>query len=147
MRRKLWIATALAAAFLLNGCGGGAFFYDEPVETYYLQSYDDVTGRYEGVANVYYECGRDIVNYTDSRGAFNLYEGDTCTFYDLDDTVSYEYDRLYISTTPTGSHSAGEIPYDCASGWSGVTNANSMFIFDPDYFNNVSDGDICRLYL
>jgi len=48
MRRKLWIATALAAAFLLNGCGGRAFFYDEPVETYCLQSYDDVTGRYEG---------------------------------------------------------------------------------------------------
>jgi hypothetical protein len=147
MRKRLWLLSLLAVPFVLGGCGGGAYFYDEPVETYYLQSYDDVSGRFEGVANVYYECGRDIVGYTDTRGAFDLYDGDTCTFYDLDDTVSYEYDRLYISATASGSVAVGDVPYDCASGWSGVTDTDGMFIFDPAYVNSISDGDICSLYL
>ncbi len=148
MKKMIAIVGAVTALFFLNGCGGGVIsYYDEPEITYYLQSYDDVTGRYEGVADVYYECGRDIVGYTDSRGAFSLYDGDSCRFYGLNDTVSYEYDRLYISATPSGSYAVGDVPYDCASGWSGITDTNGMFIFDPAYLNSVSNGDICTLYL
>ena len=147
MKRRLWIqAVVFLSLFALNGCGSSENYFDEREVTYYLQTYDDTVGVYEGVADIYYECGRDIVGYTDSRGAFTFREDDKCTFYDLDDTVSYEYDRLYISASSNGSYAVGDLAYECASGWEGITDTEGMFIFDPDYFNSVSDGDICSLY-
>ena len=145
MKKRIGLVIAAAALLMLSGCGSAVVTYGEPEMTYYLQSYDDRTGEYEGVADVYYECGRDIVGYTEPSGAFSFDMGDACTFYDLDDTVSYEYDRLYISRTVSGRIAVGEYDYACDSGWHGVADRNGKFIFDPDYAGG--DGDICTLEL
>ena len=146
----LWMVV-LAAVIGLSGCGSDTGdVYDHQADArrvYFLQTYDDVTGRYEGVEGVYYECGRDIVGYTDALGAFSFVDGDQCTFYDLDDRRSYEYDRLYLGSRSDGSYAVGDVPYSCASGWSGTTDTKGMFVFDPDYQDSRSDGDICRLSL
>ncbi len=145
--RKIVLALITSVLLLiLNGCGG-ILFFDESMETYYLQSYDSDHDRYEGVQNLYYECGDDTVGYTNAQGAFHFYEGDSCFFYDLDETVSYAYGRLYISDTPSGSVAVGEVVYRCASGWHGVTNEEGLILFDPDYVDSESDGDRCQLYL
>jgi len=149
MRKNIiWFTAAIAVMFALGGCGSDTVsIVDDSKEVFYLQSYDDATDRFDGVANVYYECGDDIVGYTDAQGAFVFYNGEACTFYDLDDTVSYEHNRLYLSATASGSKAVANVTYRCASGWHGITDAEGRFIFDPNYYSNVSDGDMCKLYL
>ena len=127
----------------LSGCGGGSGDYYAPTVTYYLQTTPDGLN-YEGVEGVYYECGPDIVGRTDGYGAFTMIEGDYCTLYDLDDTLSYEYDVLYIGLDAGGDIAVGDIRYDCDSGISDWTDIDGGFIFDPSYINNLYVGDICE---
>ena len=131
----------------LSGCGGGSSNPSQAQSsadtTFYLQTYDDGVGRYEGVEDLYYECGDAHVGYTGANGLFRFKEGEECRFYDLNRRRSYEFDRLYISGTPDGSYAVSEVPYRCASGWNGVSDTRGMFIFDPDYQSSKSDGDLC----
>ena len=145
MKKMLMLITSVVAVIGLSGCGGGGDYYDDaPRVTYYLQTYDDVSQDYVGVSDVYYECGPDIVNYTDRNGAFTMIEGDTCTFYDLDDSLSFEYGTLYISPDVGGIYGLGDINYYCDSGISDITDPDGMFIFDPTYISRASDGDVCE---
>lgn len=146
MKKLMGLVLAVLASFVLSGCGESNRYYDDyyiPEVTYFLQTYDVEYDEYVGVGGVYYECGPDIVGYTDGNGAFTMIEGDFCTFYDLDYTLSYEYDMLYIGATAYGDVAVGDIGYGCESGWNGITDMDGMFIFDPDYINQVRDGDIC----
>jgi hypothetical protein len=148
MKKLMMACASIAAVFALSGCGGGNGYYDEL--TYYLQTYDEYTDRYEGVSGVYYECGYDYnspdpdyTGYTGLSGAFTMIEGDYCTFYDLDDTLSYEYDLLYIGTSRDGRYTVDRTRYDCDSGLGGYTDEYGSFLFDPTYISNYSDGDVC----
>ena len=141
MKKLMGLLLAGLAVFVLNGCGDG---YNDYEVTYHLQTYNADTENYEGVEGVYYECGPDIVGHTDRNGAFTMIEGDYCTFYDLDDTLSYEYDTLYIGLDVWGDIAVGDIRYDCDSGIYGITDELGMFIFDPDHINNITTGDICE---
>ena len=135
------------AALVLSGCGGGGSGdYYAPEVTYYLQTYNAITDTYEGVNDVYYECGPDIVGYTGDDGvpgSFAMIEGDYCTFYDLDVAVSYEYGLLYIGADRWGTYSVSDVPYDCDSGISDYTDELGTFVFDPTYISLISDGDVC----
>jgi len=72
-----------------------------------------------------------------------MIEGDYCTLYDLDYTLSYEYDLLYIGLDRWGDIAVGDIRYDCDSGISDYTDELGTFVFDPEYIGSVSDGDVC----
>ena len=139
MKKLMGLLLAGVAVLALSGCGGGDDYY----LTYHLQTYNADTDTYEGVEGVYYECGPDIVGYTNRNGAFTMIEGDYCTFYDLDDTLSLEYDWLYIGLDAGGDVAVGDIRYDCDSGEYGVTDDLGMFVFDPEYISQISDGDVC----
>ena len=127
----------------LSGCGGGDDYY-VPEVTYHLQTYNALSDTYEGVEGVYYECGPDIVGYTDRNGAFTMLEGDYCTLFDLDDTLSYEYGLLYVGLDSGGDIAVSDIRYDCDSGISDWTDIDGGFIFDPEYINDLNVGDICE---
>ena len=75
-----------------GGGGGGGYVPDPPPPplelTYYLQTYDDYADIYIGVPGVEYQCGPDIVGVTGPNGAFDLIEGDWCTFYGLNETLA-----------------------------------------------------------
>lgn len=142
MKKLIGLFFAGVAVFVLSGCGGSDDYY-APTVTYHLQTYDAYRDTYEGVEDVYYECGPDIVGYTDRDGAFTMIEGDYCTFYDLDGTLSYEYDILYIGLDRGGDIAVGDIRYDCDSGIRGITDELGSFVFDPAYISNISYGDVC----
>lgn len=142
MKKSLGILVSAAAVLALNGCGVSDYL---DTETFYLQTYDEMTDTYVGVEDVYYECGPDIVGYTRRDGAFTFVEGDTCTFYDLDDTLSYEYDILYIGGNAAGTTGIADVRYDCDSGVSNWTDDLGAFDFDPTYMSQYSDGDVCAL--
>ena len=139
MKKLMGLVLAGLAVFALSGCDD----YYAPEVTYHLQTYNADTENYEGVEGVYYECGPDIVGYTNRNGAFTMIEGDYCTFYDLNDTLSYEYDLLYIGLDRWGDVAVGDIRYDCDSGIIDTTDELGMFVFDPEYISQVSDGDVC----
>ena len=143
MKKILILITSVVAVIGLSGCGSGGDYYDDEV-TYHLQTYNENTGIYEGVSDVYYECGPDIVGYTNSDGAFTMVEGDYCTLFDLDETLSWEYDLLYIGLDRRGEIAVGDVRYDCDSGISDWTDIDGGFIFDPEYINNINPGDICE---
>lgn len=142
MKKLIGLVLAGVAVFALSGCVDDDYY--APEVTYHLQTYNDVTGNYEGVEGVYYECGPDIAGHTNRNGAFTMIEGDYCTLYDLDDTLSLEYDLLYIGLDVWGDVAVGDIRYDCDSGNDGWTDEDGMFIFDPDYINDTNPGDICE---
>ena len=146
--RKYCIGTIVFFMIVsLSGCGGGSSNPSQTQSstdtTFYLQTYDNEVEQYEGVEDVYYECGDGHVGYTDNNGLFRFKQGEQCRFYDLDRRRSYEFDRLYVSGTPDGNYAVSEVPYRCASGWNGVSDIRGMFIFDPDYQSDKSDGDLC----
>jgi len=143
MKKSILFISAVITTLVLSGCGGGSNYHEDEV-TYHLQTYNSNTGIYEGVENVYYECGPDIVGYTNSEGAFTMVEGDYCTLFDLDETLSWEYDLLYIGLDRRGEIAVGDVRYDCDSGISDWTDYNGGFIFDPTYINNFTTGDICE---
>ena len=152
MKKLLSLSLAGVAVLALSGCSSSSdHCYDdcyepEPLEaTYYLQTYydDGIDAYYEGVEFVYYECDSGIIGETNIYGAFTLEEGDYCVFYDLDDTLSYEYDVLYIGATISGNTALSGIEYQCDSGLFGHTDLDGAFIFDPEYTSQVSDGDVC----
>ncbi len=147
MKKFTGLLVVGVSALVLSGCGGGGGSdYYAPEVTYYLQTYNEFTDTYEGVSDVYYECGPDIVGYTGDDGvpgSFTMIEGDYCTFYDLDNTVSYEYDLLYIGSDRWGDYSVSDVRYDCDSGSNGYTDELGTFVFDPTYISQYSDGDIC----
>ncbi len=143
MKKLMSMLFSGLAIVVLNGCGGGGDDYYAPQVTYYLQTYNAFTDTYEGVDNVYYECGPDIIGHTNSDGAFTMIEGDYCTFYDLDNTLSYEYDLLYIGLDRWGDIAVSDIRYDCDSGISDYTDELGTFVFDPEYISPISDGDVC----
>ena len=136
---------------VLSGCGGGSSGdYYAPEVTYYLQTEDEF-GDFVGVDNVYYECGPDIVGYTGEYGAsgsFTMVEGDLCTFYDLDDTLSFDLDVLYIGLDAEGTIGVGPTPYYCDSGidtfYNSITDDLGGFVFDPYYSDVLTTGDICE---
>ena len=132
------------STIVVSGCGGGSSDSYVPEVTYYLQTYNAVNQAYEGVQDVYYECGPDIVGYTNSDGAFTMIEGDYCTFYDLDDTVSYEYGLLYIGLDRWGDIAVTDIRYNCDSGISDYTDQSGSFVYDPAYISPISNGDVCE---
>ena len=141
MKKFVMLILSGVSVIALSGCGGGSDDYYAPEVTYYLQTYNAINDTYEGVEDVYYECGPDIVGYTNIDGAFTMIEGDYCTFYDLDDTLSYEYGLLYIGLDRWGDIAVSNIRYDCDSGISGYTDERGTFVFDPDY---LITGDICE---
>ncbi|MHB0993734.1 MAG: hypothetical protein B7X69_06055 [Sulfurovum sp. 39-42-12] len=146
MKKVMMFLASLGVVVGLNGCGGGggdSGGYVPPAVTYYLQTYNPQFDIYEPVADVYYECGPDIVGYTTPNGAFTMIEGDSCTFYDLDYTLSYEYDLLYIGANVVGDVGVANIRYDCDSGISDTTDELGTFVFDPEYISSISDGDVC----
>ena len=132
-----------------NGCHDDCHDPDplpDPLEvTYFLQTYfdDGIDAYYEGVEFVYYECDSGIADVTDFYGAFTILEGDYCTFYDLDDTLSYEYDILYIGATISGNIAVSGLEYQCDSGLFANTDLDGAFVFDPEYISRVSIGDVC----
>ena len=142
MKKLVMLMVSAVAVIGLSGCGGSDYYEDEV--TYHLQTYNNNTDIYEGVADVYYECGPDIVGYTNSDGAFTMVEGDYCTLFDLDETLSWEYDLLYIGLDRRGEIAVGDVRYDCDSGISDFTDIDGGFIFDPTYINNLTTGDICE---
>ena len=129
---------------VLSGCGGGGTDDYSPVPvTYYLQTYDSFYDVYRGVSGIEYECGPDS-GVTDQNGAFDLYEGDVCTFYGLNETLSFSFvDELYMDSELIS------IDYVCDSDpfYTYSTDLDGMFIFDP-YFEPVDIslplGDICE---
>lgn len=150
MKKLMMLILSGVSVIALSGCGGGSSDYNEPLITYFLQTTPDGVN-YEGVNDVYYECGPDIVGYTGEYGAsgsFSMMEGDTCTFYDLDDTRSYEIDILYIGLDAEGTIGVEPTPYHCDSGidsfYNSITDNIGGFIFDPEYINNITTGDICE---
>ena len=143
MKKIAGFLSAAVAVLSLNGCGGGSGSYDH---IYYLQTYDDIFDEYVGVPNIYYECGPDIVGETGPNGEFHMFDGDMCTFWDLDDTVSYEYNKLYLGANASGTVGLGGVEYFCDSGIDGVTNSYGMFTFDPEYINPYYPGDVCDFY-
>lgn len=139
MKKIAGFFSAAVAVLSLTGCGTSES-YDH---TYYLQTFDGLN--YVGVQNVYYECD-SYVGYTGAYGGFRMRDGDTCTFWDLDDTLSYEYDRLYIGANTGGTVGIGGVPYSCDSGINGITTSTGMFTFDPTYINPYFPGDVCDFY-
>jgi len=135
------------SAIVLSACGGGSSGdYYAPEVTYYLQTQDEF-GNFVGVDNVYYECGPDIVGYTGEygpSGSFTMIEGDLCTFYDLDDTLSSDVNLLYIGLDSGGETAVPPTVYNCDSGASGITDDLGGFVFDPYYMNDLGTGDICE---
>ncbi len=136
------------SVIVLSGCGGGSSSddYYAPEVTYYLQT-EDAFGDFLGVDNVYYECGPDIVGYTGEYGAsgsFTMVEGDLCTFYDLDNTLSFDIDVLYIGLDAEGTIGIEPTPYNCDSDISDITDDLGGFVFDPYYINALTIGDICE---
>jgi len=132
MKRTSYLAAViLLAAFGMSGCGGGGGVETIPYETAYLQTYDPETDRYVGVGGVAYRCGPDE-GVTDGEGAFRYVEGDRCTFYNLDTTLSLsEPDLLYLGVSRDGTLGWGDVPYECVSGFAGVTETTGRFQFDP----------------
>ncbi|MBD3790829.1 MAG: lipoprotein [Campylobacterales bacterium] len=138
MKKIAGFLSAAVAVLALSGCGGGgSSSYDY---TYYLQTFNG--SNYVGVPDVYYECGPDIVGYTGPNGEFHLRDGDICTFYDLDEFVSAEYDILYLGANASGTVALEDVDYTCDSSypiWSS-TDSDGAFTFDPTYYIK---GDIC----
>ena len=153
MKKTMSLSLAGVAVLALSGCSDNdnnchddCYEPPPPLEvTYYLQTYydDGVDAYYEGVEFVYYECDSGIADVTNFYGAFTIEEGDYCTFYDLDDTLSWEYDILYIGATISGNIAISGVEYQCDSGLFGNTDLDGAFIFDPEYVSPVSDGDVC----
>lgn len=143
MKKVAGFLSAAVAVIGLSGCGGGGS--DSYDHTYYLQTYDDYYDEYVGVPDVYYECG-SYVGYTSSNGGFRMSDGDICTFFELDDTVSYEYNILYLGGNSSGTVGLADVEYSCDSGISGATDYDGAFSFDPDYINPDYPGDICDFY-
>ena len=153
MKKTMSLSLAGIAVLTLGGCSDNDnSCHDDcyeplpPLEiTYYLQTYfdDGVDAYYEGVEFVYYECDSGIADVTNFYGAFTIEEGDYCTFFDLDDWLSYEYDILYIGATISGNVAVSGLEYQCDSGLFGHTDLDGAFIFDPEYVSPVSDGDVC----
>ena len=146
MKKLIMLILSGVTVIALSGCGGGSSDYYAPEVTYYLQTEDEF-GNFVGVNDVYYECGPDIVGYTGEYGAsgsFTMVEGDVCTFYDLDDTLSFDIDVLYIGLDPIGELAVPRTPYNCDSGISGITDDLGGFVFDPYYINDLTIGDICE---
>ena len=142
MKKIAGVLSAAVAVLSLNGCGGGGDSYDH---TYYLQTYDEVLGEYVGVEGVYYECDSSVGD-TGINGEFRMRDGDICTFFDLDDTVSSEYNILYLGGNSSGTVGLAEVEYSCDSGISGATDYDGAFEFDPEYINPDYRGDICDFY-
>ena len=148
MKNTMSLSLAGIAVLALSGCSNNDSgchddcYVPEPLEIiYFLHTYDDVLDRFEGVEGVYYECDSGYEGFTEYDGAYFLLEGDYCVFYDLDDTLSYEYDVLYMSETLYGDFAIPSSDYQCDSGWYGSTGNDGSFIFDPEYYNLV--GDVC----
>ncbi len=148
MKNRIFL-TITVALLSLNACSSdhSREYRDDygTLTEYYLQTYDPAEDRFYGVTHIYYECGNEIVGHTDINGMFRLHKDDQCTFFDLNDRVSIEYDRLYISADRAGNYAVTQSPYHCVSGWEGVMNAKGMFVFDPEYLSARSKGDICSL--
>lgn len=142
MKKIAGVLSTAVALLALTGCGGGSSSYDH---TYYLQTYDDILGEYVGVEGVYYECD-SYVGDTGINGAFRMRDNDTCTFWDLDDTVSYEYNILYLGGNSSGTVGLADVEYSCDSGYSGFTDIDGAFDFDPAYENPYYPGDVCDFY-
>ena len=141
--KKLSLFVSLAAAavvFTACGGGGGGGGYVPPGPgpgpgpgpapiVWYLDDIDGV-----GVNGVSYSCDSGA-GVTDIDGAFLYYPGDACTFdlwgFPGDFNFSLHIDDEYT----TG---VGGIPYDCASGLSGLTYNDGSFDYDPD--------DACTFY-
>jgi|GEM_PF-2049327 len=152
MKRFSILVGLAAAAIIFTGCGGGGgggggYVPDPPPPplelTYYLQTYDDFADIYIGVPGVEYQCGPDIVGVTGPSGAFDLIDGDWCTFYGLDETLSLSINvnELYMDSALL------DISYSCDSGWSGITDSEGMFIFDPYWIPAdpaLPVGDVCE---
>ena len=150
MKNTMSLPLAGVAVLALSGCSDNDSgchddcFDPDPVElTYFLHTYDDILDRFEGVEDVYYECDSGEDGFTDYAGAFYLIDGDYCTFYDLDETLSYEDDILYMSATSYGDFAVAGSDYQCDSGFFGSTDFEGAFLFDPLYFSQISDGDVC----
>ncbi|UFH59545.1 hypothetical protein [Sulfurovum mangrovi] len=141
MKKIAGFLSAAVAVLSLNGCGGS----DSYDHTYYLQTYDDILGEYVGVEGVYYECD-SYVGDTGDHGEFRMRDGDTCTFWDLDDTVSSEYNILYLGANSSGTVGLADVEYSCDSGISGETDYDGAFDFDPTYENPYYPGDVCDFY-
>ena len=144
MKKLMMSLLSGVSIVLINGCGGGSSDSYVSEVTYYLQTYNAIADTYEGVDDVYYECGPDIVGYTGEfgmSGSFSMIEGDTCTFYDLDNTLSYEIDTLYIGLDASGESAVSPTSYNCYSGEVGITDDLGAFIFDPYV---LTSGDICE---
>lgn len=142
MKKIAGVLSAAVAVLSLNGCGGGSGSYDH---TYYLQTYDDNYGEYVGVEDIYYECG-SYVGYTGLNGSFRMSDGDICTFFDLDNTVSDEYNILYLGANSSGTVGLADVEYSCDSGLDGATDYDGAFDFDPTFSASYSDGDVCDFY-
>ncbi|MDM5272231.1 hypothetical protein PGH07_08560 [Sulfurovum sp. zt1-1] len=136
MKKIAGFLTAAVAVLSLNGCGGGSDSYDH---IYYLQKFDSVN--YVGVPDVYYDCGVNV-GYTGPNGEFYMRDGDICTFYDLDETLSTEeYNVLYLGANASGTVGLSGVDYICDSDFSwSTTDPDGMFTYDPTYYVS---GDIC----
>jgi len=142
MKKVAGFLSAAVAVIGLSGCDGEGSSYEH---TYYLQTYDDHYDEYVGVPDVYYECG-SYVGYTGSHGGFRMNDGDVCTFYDLDDRVSYEYHILYLGANSNGIVGLAGVDYSCDSGYRGTTDRDGAFAFDPEYIHPNYPGDRCNFY-
>ena len=140
MKKLSIFASLAAAAVIFVGCGGGGGGgYVPPAPgpgpgpgapvIWYL---DDING--VGMAGVPYYCDSGS-GVTDADGGFAFYYGDACDFdlwgFPGDITFSLHIDDEFVE-------GVGGIPYDCDSGWSGTTDVDGSFIYDPD--------DYCTFY-
>ncbi|ADV46825.1 hypothetical protein [Nitratifractor salsuginis] len=133
MKKRILVTVGiLFLALGLSGCGGGGGGSASiPYKKAYLQTYDPESDSYVGVEGVAYRCGPDE-GVTDADGTFRYVDGDRCTFYDLDDTLSLsDPDLLYLGVSRDGSLGWGNVPYQCISGYEGLTEPTGRFQFDP----------------
>ncbi len=143
MKRFSIIVGLAAAAIIFSGCGGGGGggggYVPPPVDpvppppaamdVLYL---DDIDGI--GMADVPYICDSGS-GVTDLEGAFYFYWGDACEF----DLFGFDGDVFFsLHIDDADAIGLGGIPFECLSGWDGVTDYDGSFEYEVD--------DVCTFY-